>query len=240
MPKRGFTLIELLIVIAVISILASLLMPVIAHARQTSQRTVCVSNQRQLTLAWTLYANDYSDRIVANKTQRSPTQSTVDSWVTGSVQLSATDGTRLGLLYSYVGAVAAYHCAADASTNRSYSMSCGLNWFDDSTLREPLPSSYMIRKLGEIAHASLTFVFIDENERSIDDGFFGIDWAPATKFNNMPSTRHHATQTVLSYADEHVSALRWREPKLFVQYEQSVRDAAEQLDLEDLQNQVNQ
>jgi len=60
----GFTLIELLVVIAVISLLMALLVPVLRSAREQAQRAVCLSNLRQLTLAWILYAEDNDGKIV--------------------------------------------------------------------------------------------------------------------------------------------------------------------------------
>ena len=61
MERRGFTLIELLVVIAIVAILAALLFPVFARAREAARKAVCASNLRQIGLAFALYGGDYDD-----------------------------------------------------------------------------------------------------------------------------------------------------------------------------------
>jgi prepilin-type N-terminal cleavage/methylation domain-containing protein/prepilin-type processing-associated H-X9-DG protein len=61
---QGFTLIELLVVIAVIAILAAMLLPALAMAKKQGQQAVCLSNQKQLVLAWKMYADDNADSVV--------------------------------------------------------------------------------------------------------------------------------------------------------------------------------
>jgi prepilin-type N-terminal cleavage/methylation domain-containing protein len=65
-PRRrtGFTLIELLVVIAVIAILAAILFPVFAQAREKARSAMCSSNLRQIGLALTMYRQDYDERNV--------------------------------------------------------------------------------------------------------------------------------------------------------------------------------
>jgi len=59
--KRGFTLIELLVVIAIIAILAAILFPVFARAREKARQSSCQSNLKQLALAWQMYVQDYDE-----------------------------------------------------------------------------------------------------------------------------------------------------------------------------------
>jgi len=60
--RRGFTLIELLVVIAIIAILAAILFPVFAQAREKARQTACISNTKQLALAFAMYVQDYDER----------------------------------------------------------------------------------------------------------------------------------------------------------------------------------
>jgi len=63
--KQGFTLIELLVVIAIIAILAAILFPVFAQAREAARKSSCQSNLKQLATACAMYANDYDNRMVS-------------------------------------------------------------------------------------------------------------------------------------------------------------------------------
>lgn len=61
--KKGFTLIELLVVIAIIAILAAILFPVFARAREKARQNSCLSNSKQLVLGWQMYLQDYDENI---------------------------------------------------------------------------------------------------------------------------------------------------------------------------------
>ena len=65
MGKKGFTLIELLVVIAIIAILAAILFPVFAKAREKARQSSCLSNIKQIGLAFMQYAQDYDERLPA-------------------------------------------------------------------------------------------------------------------------------------------------------------------------------
>jgi prepilin-type N-terminal cleavage/methylation domain-containing protein/prepilin-type processing-associated H-X9-DG protein len=64
--KRAFTLIELLVVIAIIAILAAILLPVLSSAQERARRTQCLTNLKQLGMAWVMYPNDNNDKIMSN------------------------------------------------------------------------------------------------------------------------------------------------------------------------------
>src|SRR2546423_465964 len=63
--QRGFTLIELLVVIAIIAILAAILFPVFAQARESARKASCQSNQKQIGLAIMMYAQDYDELFMS-------------------------------------------------------------------------------------------------------------------------------------------------------------------------------
>ena len=67
--KRGFTLIELLVVIAIIAILAAILFPVFARARDKARQASCTSNMKQIALAAMMYAQDYDETLAPHYAQ---------------------------------------------------------------------------------------------------------------------------------------------------------------------------
>ena len=128
----GFTLIELLVVIAIIAILAALLLPTLAKSKEQSQGIKCVSNLRQLTLAWSMYSGDNKERFVVNGnngdspggTANAPNPGVNLQWCPNDMSSgAAVPGEQIslawlqaGLIYPYVGSPGPYRCPADSST----------------------------------------------------------------------------------------------------------------------------
>jgi prepilin-type N-terminal cleavage/methylation domain-containing protein/prepilin-type processing-associated H-X9-DG protein len=130
--NQAFTLVELLVVIAIIAILAALLLPGLTRAKQQGQGIKCLSNLRQLTIAWATYGTDNKDYFAINAgtdyqppgNSVGPTPGVDPQWCPGEMQNGApvpgeqTNAAWLmaGVLYPYVGSPGVYQCPADVST----------------------------------------------------------------------------------------------------------------------------
>src|SRR5262245_66664532 len=82
--RRAFTLIELLVVIAIIAILAALLLPALAKAKNQAVRIQCINNHKQLVLTWTLYQDGQNGRLPSNVRAAPPAGSGLN-WVESTV-----------------------------------------------------------------------------------------------------------------------------------------------------------
>lgn len=229
-PVRAFTLVELLVVIAIVGILAALLLPTLSQAKQKAKGIQCLSNMKQLTIAWMLYPGDYEDRLVTNTVDANNS-----SWAAGWLDLgdpSDTDNTNAatimspeGLLWPYSKSLALYVCPSDRNTVdingvsyplvRSVSMNQRMNGGEYKSA--PLSLFNNPNKLSAINNPgpSTTFVFIDERADSINDGFFVIDMldvGPQARIGNTPADYHNGSSSV-SFADGHVESHKWLDPR---------------------------
>jgi type II secretory pathway pseudopilin PulG len=210
-------LIELLVVMASIGILAALLLPALAKAKEKANRVIRLNNQKQLNLAWQMYASDAGDRMMVNDvdlTTSSVPRSTTNSWVTGNCVVDTTPATITdGTLYPFVKNVRSYRCPMDHSmiagtsmpTLRSYSLSCYMNGpVGDNAQWGVVP----LTKASQIRNSSTTLTFLDEDISTIDDGHF-LYSATINNWFNIPSWRYNHGDT-LAFADGHVEHWKWR------------------------------
>jgi prepilin-type N-terminal cleavage/methylation domain-containing protein/prepilin-type processing-associated H-X9-DG protein len=226
--QRGFTLIELLVVIAIIAILAGMLLPALGKAKSKTVGIQCMNNTKQLQLAFTLYAGDQAEVLLACQDglpDRRANWCTGDvSW--GSSNTGSNDVARSPMM-KYVGnAFAVWKCPADQSfvvsggrripRFRSNSMSQVFGygeWLDGSSSGRNQTAWRTYSKEGNIVNPSQTWVFVDEHPGSINDAAFANQMRDAETANariiDMPASYHNGA-CGFSFADGHSEIKRWR------------------------------
>jgi prepilin-type N-terminal cleavage/methylation domain-containing protein len=225
-PARpiAFTLIELLVVIAIIGILAAMLLPALARAKVRAQSVACMSNNRQLGLAWLMYADDNLGKVAIAFDTPGGWEPRVEGWLDGWLNYNgATDNTNLdllhqGLLSPYLKSVGVYKCPADLSRSygrtgeprvRSISMSQMFRTFGEGW--SPSPPWRIYGKLSDITQpqpANL-WVLIDENPDSVNDAAFAVRMTPPSAiWQDGPATTH-AGACGFTFSDGHAEIHKW-------------------------------
>jgi prepilin-type N-terminal cleavage/methylation domain-containing protein/prepilin-type processing-associated H-X9-DG protein len=227
--QRAFTLIELLVVIAIIAVLAGMLLPSLSRAKMKSQSISCLNNLKQLQLAWLVYPDDNNQLLTPNQLSGAPGSSSPPGcWVVGDAQTDlGSSNIQSGVLFSYSRSTTIYHCPTDRATvagasmqtrSRSYTLSgylgCSnpaLGW--ESRMRTRYSQ---VSRMTEPSPSKL-FVFIEEHEKSIEDGFWEFSFVGgdgSDTWLSLPADRHNQGCN-LSFADGHAEGWRWLAPKNF-------------------------
>jgi prepilin-type N-terminal cleavage/methylation domain-containing protein/prepilin-type processing-associated H-X9-DG protein len=194
--KRAFTLIELLVVVAIIAILAALLLPAVARAKDQAWSTKCLSNYRQIGIACTMYANDHND----------------------SLPLSAHEGASwVGTLQTYLSGTNLWRCPSDLNKTRMYSSA--INDF----ILPPVPGETRknFSKGSTLPCACATFLMGETKTNNVgSDHFHFADpfeggYAPPFFSAQVEVERHKKSANYL-FVDGHVERLSWNavKPKL--------------------------
>lgn len=246
--RRGaFTLLELLAVIATIVILAALLLPVLSKAKIKAQQTTCLSNLHQLGVAWTLYYGDNNELLA----ECYPNDNS-NVWVLGDMTKAAeatnADLIRAGKLYPYNQNVGIYHCPGDKGVMiageltpsvRSYSMNSFMGARDLDL--PPIPDTAgdyvpFYAKYSDLPRPSELWVLLDEDERSINDGFFLTDPTARIWFDFPAISEHrHNYSYALNFADGHAEVWRVHDTRTY-QVNRPLTEQASNADLVRLAN----
>jgi prepilin-type N-terminal cleavage/methylation domain-containing protein len=226
---RAFTLIELLVVVAIIGILAGLLLPTLARSKAQAQGALCLSNLKQLSLGWMMYADDSKGVLACNfggaaaRTNLNWVADLLD-WSTNSDNTNTAELTAAALGPYVNRSILVYHCPSDRILThdqaaagwpyraRTYSMNASVGnagTISDSGVNSNNPGYVQFFKASSIPRPSNIFVFIEEHPNTIYDGYFvnRIDYH-YKEWLRLPAS-YHNNSSALSFADGHGEFHRW-------------------------------
>ena len=228
---RAFTLTELMVVIGIIAILAGLLLPVLSRGKDKALMIKCMSNNKQLVLAWRMFLDEHDDKLPGNYVGQNAKGkyrgNTNLTWCLGYLNVfedTSADNTDVSLLKTsqlgpYANSPEIFKCPSDKSPLiRSYSMNCYLG----PNVGGPNTAGYtqFIRtsNFRDMSPSSI-FVFIDERSDGINDGSFLVNMSgseprnpSAYTLDNYPAF-YHRNGATLSFADGHASSQLWSDSR---------------------------
>jgi len=230
----AFTLVELLVVIAIIAVLLAIFIPATRLARERGQRAVCLSNLRQLTIAWIAYADQHDGRLVNGSAFGVSIRGTrrLESWVGDAFQYPESRSALLenpvkGALWRDIRDIDVYRCPRGRSGHAvTYAMVVACNNAADiegtsvpgsggqevADFGRRVGSTVLkLTRLTDIVSPgpSLRAVFVDIGQTPISGDYYAHYLAPRWKVASPPLTTH-ADGTTFSMADGHAEYWKWK------------------------------
>jgi len=201
----GFTLIELLVVVAIIALLMAILIPALQTAREQGKRAVCLSNLRQLTLAWIIYADENEGKICTAWVGRP------DSWVSvagrNASEAEQIKAMETGVLFPYVKNLKLYKCPTGVRGEMVTYSIVGSMWGSSTPVSGGHPEELCIENRLQIQRPGERIVFVDEGKWPGSP--WGV-WHDKPMWWDIPTIRH-SDGTDWSFADGHSEYYKWRD-----------------------------